>query len=161
MTGNGFVVVALSLLAACAGKKESDSKASAAGPRTLPAAHEAAARRFGDAVLAKDYDAAYAMMAAAYKQETPKDEFLKSIGRYRDPVAAPLKMSVHASDDDPATLKDDAMVQMLVPEALRGQIAGEAILDFEPQGDAEGWTLVMWLVDEAGQIHVLNYYQDD
>jgi hypothetical protein len=160
MTNKGFVV-ALALFAACAGKKESDSKPSAAGARTLPAVQDAAARRFGDAVLAKDYNAAYAMMAAAYKQDTPYDEFLKSIGRYRDPVTAPLKVSVRASDDDPATLKDDAMVQMLVPEALRSQIAGEAILDFEPEGDAEGWTLVMWLVDEGGQIHVLNYYQDD
>jgi hypothetical protein len=57
------------------------------------------------------------------------------------------------------------MVQMLVPEPLRGQILGEAILAFDPASageDAEeGWVLVMWLTEEAGQVRVLNYYQDD
>jgi hypothetical protein len=28
-------------------------------------------------------------------------------------------------------------------------------------GRADGWTLIAWLVEEQGQVRILNYVQDD
>jgi len=155
-------LVALALLAACS------RPGGGSGPkakRTLPAHLEAAAKRFGEAVLAKNYAAAYELMAASYRERLPYEEFLESITRYRDHVQGELKLEVRASEDDPKTLKDDGMVQMLVPDHLRGHILDEAILAFDVttgEDKEEGdWVLVMWLTEESGQLRVLNYYQDD
>jgi hypothetical protein len=156
-----WIVLAASVpvLAAC--RKPATPESAPGAARTLAPNLEAAARGFGEAVLARNYTAAYGMMAASYREALPYEEFLESIGRYRD-GAGELKLGVRASDDDPQALKDDGMVELLVPENLRDQILDEAILDFEPaSGEGEGWVLVMWLVDEAGQVRVLNYYQDD
>ena len=153
------LLIAFAGLVACGGPQR--GSAPAAG-RALPASVEQAAKRFGEAVLAKDYGAAYGMMSSSYREAQPYPDFLQSIARYRDHVDGELKLGVRASDDDPRTLKDDAMVQMLVPEPLRGLIVEEAILDFEvDSGEKDGWVVVAWFVEESGQLRVLNYYQDD
>jgi hypothetical protein len=152
-TNPGLWAAAL-ILASCGGEPEKPK-------RTLAFKFQDVARRFGDAVIAKKYREAFSMMAADYQIQVGWDEFEKSISRYRDHVPGSLQVTIEATEEDPSTLKDDTMVGFLVPEAQRSKILDEAVLHFDPEGDEEGWALVMWFVEENGAVRILNYYQDD
>jgi len=156
--------LALLLLTASCGKIDAGKALTGTSKRTLQPRLQTVAQAFGGAVLARDYDAAYEMMASSYRQSLSKAEFLKSISRYRDHVHGELRLTVKASDDDPKELKNDAIVQMLVPEHLRGAILDEAILNYDRSdelGEGDGWVIVIWMINETGTIKILNYYQDD
>ncbi len=157
------VLVLLALLSAC-DKVDGGSGSSRSSKRTLAPRLQTAAQEFGDAVLARDYEAAYAMTASAYRQSMSHAEFLKSISRYRDDAHGVFKLTVQASSDDPKELKNDPLVRTLVPAHLHGAILDEAILNFsrsDELGEGDGWVLVAWLINESGTIKILNYYQDD
>ena len=115
---------------------------------------------FAQAVVAKNYEAAYRCMSDRYQRDVGRDEFLKSISRYRDGVQGALTWTVRVGEDDPKNIKNDAVAQLFVGDPkIRESIIDEAIIDFKTGG--EGWGLVLWCIDEAGSIKILNYYQDD
>lgn len=129
--------------------------------RALSVAHADLANRFGQAVLAKDYTAAYALTSESFKKDIPFDEFKESISRYREGVEGKLTFTAQATEEDPKQIQEDSLVQMFVSDPkLRESIQEEVVLHFEV-AEGEGWALVFWIVSEGGLPRILNYYQDD
>ena len=56
----------------------------AASARTLAPRHAEVASGFASAVVARNYELAYAFMADLYKRDIGHEEFMQSISRYRD-----------------------------------------------------------------------------
>ncbi|HEX7901042.1 MAG TPA: hypothetical protein VF950_25000 [Planctomycetota bacterium] len=128
--------------------------------RELRPEHRELVVRFAEAVVRKDYKAAYKDLSATYDAEVGWDGFLESIGRYRDRAEADPTFTLSATEDDPKRIAEDSLVELMVPRHLRGKIAEEVAVSFDLKGE-EGWTLVCWIVDEGGTWKILNYYQDD
>lgn len=152
----------LALVAACGGGEGGGSADDEDAPkRTLSKPRQEFAASFAQTVVNKDYKAAYGMMSTYYRNNLSYEEFLESITRYRDSVPGKLEVKIRASDDDPKSLPEDAMVQLLVhDEKVRTSILDEFILDFRTE-DEGFWVLVGWIVEEEGKLKILNYYQDD
>lgn len=133
--------------------------------RRVKAGHEALGRRFAEAVVRKDYKAAYAEMSASYRKDVGWDEFEKSIQRYRESATTPPKYEMWATEDDPKNISKDSVVELFVPAPLRERIVEEIAIHFTVKGgpdDSEGfWGLVFWVTEEDGGPKILNYYQDD
>jgi hypothetical protein len=153
------------LLAACdGGGGGKDEHPTGLSKRALKQSHRDLVTRFADAVVRKDYSAAYGEMSDSYRKDVGWEEFRKSIGRYREQATAPPTYGLWATEDDPKKIADDSVVQLFVPEALRGRIVEEAAIHFQVKdgGDVEGfWALICWIVEEGGVPRILNYYQDD
>jgi hypothetical protein len=146
--------------AGCGSAEKAAESTSGKAARALEPKHAETASAFAGAVAGRNYDLAYAFMSEQYKREIGHEEFVKSISRYRDGYETPPGFSVRASDDDPAQLKDDPVMTLFVGDpAVRAQVRDEAIIDFRVGTD--GWTLIAWLIEEQGQVRILNYVQDD
>jgi hypothetical protein len=155
-----LVVAAIWLAAGCGSTEKAAAPTPAKSARTLEPRHGEAASAFASAVASRNYELAYAFMSEMYKRDVGHDDFLQSISRYRDGYETPPTFVVKASDDDPARLKDDPVMTLFVGDAaVRAQVRDEAIIDFR-LGD-NGWTLIAWLIEEQGQVRILNYVQDD
>lgn len=156
----GLVVAVIWLAAGCGSAEKAAEPTPAKTARTLEARHAEAASAFASAVAGRNYELAYALMSELYKRDIGHDEFLSSISRYRDGYEAAPTFIVKASEDDPAQLKDDPVMMLFVGDAaVRAQVRDEAIIDFRAGSD--GWTLIAWLIEEQGQVRILNYVQDD
>jgi hypothetical protein len=154
------VVIAAIWLAAGCGSAEKAAETTPAKIRALEPRHAEAASAFAGAVADGNYELAYAFMSEQYKRDIGHEEFLSSISRYRSGYQSAPMFTVKASDDDPAQLKDDPVMTLFVGDAaVRAQVRDEAIIDFRAGSD--GWTLIAWLVEEEGQVRILNYVQDD
>jgi hypothetical protein len=155
-----LVVAVMWLAAGCGSAEKAAESTSAKSARTLEAKHAEAASACASAVAGRNYELAYAFMSELYKQDVGHEEFMKSISRYRDGFERTPEFVVRASDDDPRQLKDDPVMTLFVGDAaVRAQVRDEAIIDFRV--DTDGWTLIAWLVEERGQVRILNYAQDD
>jgi hypothetical protein len=156
-----WLVVAVVWLAAGCGSAEKAAESTPAhGARALGQKHAEAASAFASAVADRNYELAYGFMSELYKRDIGHAEFLQSISRYRDGYETPPNFIVKASEDDPAQLKDDPVMTLFVGDAaVRAQVQDEAIIDF--RAGENGWTLIAWLVEEQGQVRILNYVQDD
>ena len=148
------------LAAGCGSAEKAAQAPPAKSARALEAKHAEAASAFASAVAGRNYELAYGFMSELYKRDVGHEEFLESIKRYREGYETPPRFTVKASDDDPAQLKDDPVMTLFVGDAaVRALVRDEAIIDFR---DGEnGWTLIAWLVEEQGQVRILNYVQDD
>jgi hypothetical protein len=154
------VVIAAIWLAAGCGSAEKAAETTPAKTRALEPRHVEVASAFARAVADGNYELAYAFMSEQYKRDIGHEEFLSSISRYRGGYQSAPTFTVKASDDDPAQLKDDPVMTLFVGDAaVRAQVRDEAIIDFRAGPD--GWTLIAWLVEEEGQVRILNYVQDD
>jgi hypothetical protein len=154
------LVVAIWLGAGCGSAEKTAESTSTRTARTLAPKHAEVASTFASAVAGRNYELAYALMSELYKRDIGHEEFLTSISRYRDGHETPPEFTVRASDDDPAQLKDDPVMTLFVGDAaVRAQVRDEAIIDFRVGTD--GWTLIAWLIEEGGQVRILNYVQDD
>lgn len=153
----------LLLLAGCGDGSSSES--TGLSKRPLQKEHLDLVTRFADAIVRKDYKAAYEETAADYKTEVGWDEFQKSISRYRESAEAAPTYTISATEDDPKTIAKDSVVELFVPEDKRGRIVEEAALHFKVKGkgdEGDGfWALICWIVPESGGWKILNYYQDD
>lgn len=146
-------------LAAC-GDGSGGSDADGLSKRPLRPEHRELVVRFAEAVVKKDYKAAYQELSSEYATQVGWEGFLESIRRYREGASAAPTYALSATEDDPRKIAEDGVVELMVPENLRSRIAEEVAVDFKVK-DAEGWTLVCWLMDEGGTWKILNYYQDD
>lgn len=161
MIGLRHLLVVL-VLSACGPCADDDAENDEGVSRKLAPQFQAVAEQFGQLVVEKRYDAAYELMAQAYKTEAGRGEFMPSIARYRDLVTGQLTVTVEAGDDDPAELPKSPVVQLLIPEQHRARIVEEAVLGFEEAGEEGGsWALVMWLVEDADGPRVLQFMQED
>jgi hypothetical protein len=155
-----LVVAALWLAAGCGSAEKAAETNPGKTARTLEPRHAEAAATFASAVAGRNYELAYGFMSELYKRDVGHEEFLSSISRYRDGYQAAPTFTVKASDDDPAQLKDDAVMTLFVGDpAVRALVRDEAIIDF--RDGSNGWTLIAWLVEEQGHVRILNYVQDD
>lgn len=149
-------------LAGCDSKKEKSD--SALAKRPLQAGHRAMLVRFADAVVKKDYRAAYEETSADYRKDVGWEEFETSIRRYREGAEAAPTYVLGASEEDPKEWRE-GLIELFVPEAMRSKVVEEAVLHFTVKGktpDDEGfWSVVCWIVEEGGAPKILNYVQDD
>jgi len=153
----------LPFLAAACGSRGGGAAAATSG-RALRKPHEEMAKAFARAVLVKDYDGAYRHTSDMYQSQVGKSDFLESIARYRDRFdeSAKLTFKLRTGDETIEEVRNDEVLKLFVSdEAVRAKVVEEVIIDFEPAGDAEGWTLIAWLVEESGTTKILNYLQDD
>jgi hypothetical protein len=154
------MVAVICSAAGCGRTEHAAQPPPAKSARTLESKHAEAASAFAGAVAGRNYELAYGFMSDLYRRDVGHDEFLQSISRYRDGYETPPTFSIKASDDDPAQLKDDPVMSLFVGDAaVRAQVRDEAIIDF--RSGQNGWTLIAWLVEEQGQVRILNYVQDD
>ena len=155
--------ILLLALAACGDGSSSDR--TGLSKRPLKKEHQDLIVRFTEAVVRKDYQAAYQEMASDYQSEVGWDEFQKSISRYRESAGAVPTYTISATEDDPKTIAKDSVVELFVPEAKRGRIVEEVAVHFKVKGkgdEGDGfWALIGWIVEESGSWKILNYYQDD
>lgn len=128
--------------------------------RELRAEHRELVVRFAEAVVRKDYKAAFEETSADFRTEIGWDDFQESISRYRDRAPSAPTYTLSATEDDPKKIADDGVVQMLVSKERRSRIVEEVAVHFSVKGE-EGWALICWIVDEGGAWKILNYYQDD
>ena len=155
-----LVVAVVWLAVGCGSADKAGEPTPAKSARSLEPKYAEAASAFASAVAAGNYELAYAFMADLYKRDVGHEEFLSSISRYRDGYQMPPAFVVRASEDDPAQLRDDPVMTLFVGDAaVRAQVRDEAIIDFRV--GSEGWTLIAWLIEEQGQVRILNYVQDD
>jgi hypothetical protein len=157
-----LVVALLPLVLALASCPGAGGAAKGAG-RTIKKSHEQLMTAFARAVVAKDYDAAFGCTSASYQRDVGRSNFLESIRRFREGVedGKAVRFGLGTAEEDPAALKDDTMVKLLVgDEKERASIVEEVIVEFSVSQE-EGWTLVAWIVEEGGASKILNYYQDD
>ena len=161
------------VLAACgdgsaAGSKKRKKKGGAPeglSSRALKAEHKALVRRFAEAVVRKDYKAAYQEMSESYTRDVGWTEFESSIRRYRESAEHPPTYELWATEDDPKKIAKDSTVELFVPAPMRDKILEEAAVHFSVKADKDGvegfWALICWIVDEGGTPRILNYYQED
>lgn len=155
-----LLVAIIGLAAGCGSAEKAAHTPHAKSARALDPKHAEAASAFASAVAGRNYELAYGFMSEMYKRDIGHEDFLKSIARYRDGVDTPPTFVVKASDDDPAQLKDDPVMTLFVGDpAVRALVRDEAIIDFRV--GENGWTLIAWIVEEQGQVRILNYVQDD
>jgi hypothetical protein len=172
----GFLAGVSLVLAACGGDSDDGSGPSPAVPkkrggapeglsnRPLKAEHRALVTRLADAVVRKDYKAAYEQTSQTYRKDLGWDEFLKSISRYRGAAVNPPTYGIWATEDDPKQIQKDSVVELFVPAPFRSRIVEEAAIHFdvkESDGTDGFWALICWIVEEDGAPRILNYYQDD
>src|SRR5687767_1179365 len=98
----------------------SSGKADGLSKRPLRSEHLELVTRFAEAVVRKDYKAAYEDLAADYKAEVGWEEFHSSITRYREGAEATPTYVIRATEDDPKNIVKDSVVELFVPEAKRG-----------------------------------------
>lgn len=148
------------LLALAACGESSSSSSDGLSKRALLPEHRELVVRFAEAVVRKDYKEAYKELSAEYAKEVGWEGFLESIRRYREGAGSAPTYTLSATEDDPKKIAEDGVVELMVPENLRGRIAEEVAVHFNVK-DEEGWALICWLIDEGGTWKILNYYQDD
>lgn len=146
------------------GKKKGGAPEGLSG-RALKADHKALVQRFAEAVVRKDYTAAYQEMSESYKRDVGWTEFESSIRRYRESAEHPPTCEIWATEDDPKKIARDSIVELFVPAPMRDKILEEAAIHFSVKADKDGvegfWALICWIVDDGGTPRILNYYQDD
>lgn len=144
----------MALLASC-------GESSKPKTRALSQPHADLTSALGQAIVAKDYSAAYALMAESYKQSTSLDDFKTAISHYRDRVEGKVTFTMETGESDPAKIKEDVLVRMFIQDAAkRDSIVEEPILHFDA-GEVEGWSMILWIVSEGGQFRFLSFAQDD
>ena len=152
------------LLASCGGSSD-DGGDTVLSKRPLKKEHLDLVKRFAEAVVRKDYKAAYEDMSGSYKTSVGWIEFEKSITRYRGGAGGAITFKIQSTEDDVKAIHEDAMLRVLVPEDGRKRVLEEVAVHFTVKGktpDDEGfWALVCWIVEEGGAFRILNYYQDD
>ena len=163
------VVLAMLLTAGCGSSDGSptatDDDQQVGAKRPLSRPHSVMVERFAKAIAEKDYKTAYAQMSAEYQKDLGEKEFLDSVKRYREGCPAVPSFEIAATEEDVADLKEDSVIELLVPENLRGRIVEEAVIRFQhgksDSDDWAFWAVVLWVCEEKTGPKILNFYQDD
>jgi len=139
---------------ACARHEQASPPPTTAPPAASDPAVDRLLKGFADAILAKDYAQAYDAIALERRPTLPLAEFQEAIAHYREGYEGSLRASVRVEPYDP----DGAS---LLPDEFKGRIASEAIVEFEPGGDEEGFSVLVWIVIEAGVPRLASFYVGD
>ena len=145
----------LSCIAAGCGTASSDSAAEAP-ERTLTPAYDELGRTFGDLIVSRDYEGAYAHIAESIRSEIPYAEFEEAFKHYRDSMDETLNVKIVAGDP---YQKDDP--DALLPDAVRERIEDEFAIHFEPEGKEEGFSAILWVLMEDGQAKIAHFFVGD
>ena len=147
-------MLALFCLIAGCGPTSSDSPDQPA-ERTLPAAYEMLGRTFGDLIISRDYQGAYAYIAQASRGDISYEEFEETFRTYRDRVEA-LKLTIAPGEP---YQKDES--DPLLPDAIRDRVEDEFAIHFEPEGDEEGFSANLWVLMEDDQPKIAHFFVGD
>jgi hypothetical protein len=151
----GLAKLLLLCLAAGCGTTASDSP-SESGERKLTPAYEKLGRAFGDLIVSRDYEGAYALIAGSSQSDIPYAEFDEAFRNYREGVEGTLKVEIVAGDP---YVKDDS--DLLLPDSIRDRVEDEFAIHFEPEGEAEGFSANVWVLMEADQARIAYFFVGD
>jgi hypothetical protein len=149
-----LTMLTLSCLAAGCGSTSSDDSVSA--ERTLTPAYEELGRAFGELIVSRDYQGAYAYIADSSRAEIPFDEFEETFKTYRESQGETLKVSIAAGEP---YQKDEP--DPLLPDAVKDRVEDEFAIHFEPEGDEEGFSAIVWVLMEEGQPKIAHFFVGD
>lgn len=110
---------------------------------------------FAAAIVARDYASAYAAVATERRASLSLAEFQEAISDYRDGLPDVLKTDVRIDPFD----RESAAV---VPDEYLDRIVSEGVVYFEPEGeDAEGFSVHVWMMSEAGEPRLATFFVGD
>jgi hypothetical protein len=144
---------AVTLAAYSACRQSSPQPSPAAGAPADPR-HQAMLTSFANAIVARDYAAAHALVAADARASLTRQELEEAFQHYRDGLPDPLETSVEVE-------AYDREAALLVPESLRGRIDAEGTIRFEPGGEDEGFSAHVWIMKDAGEPRLAHFYVGD
>jgi hypothetical protein len=147
--------IVLSCLAAGCGATSTDSVSEPA-ERALTPAYTALGQAFGDLIVSRDYEGAYGHIAESSRTEIPYAEFEEAFKGYREGVEETLKVKIVPGDP---YKKDDP--DPILPDAVRERVEDEFAIHFEPEGDAEGFSAIVWVLMEGGQARIAHFFVGD
>lgn len=153
--GLGLSALVLSCLTAGCGTTSSDSPSKAA-ERTLTPAYEELGRAFGDLIVSRDYKGAYVHIAESSHSEISYAEFEETFKEYRDRLGETLKVKIEPGEP---YQKDEP--DPLLPDAIREHVEDEFAIHFEPEGDEEGFSAIVWVMMEGGQARIVHFFVGD
>jgi hypothetical protein len=148
-------LVLSSLAAGCGGTTSSDNTSEPA-ERTLPPAYAELGRAFGDLIVSRDYEGAYVHIAESSRSEIPFAEFEETFNGYREGVGENLKVKIVPGDP---YKKDEP--DPLLPDAVRDSVEDEFAIHFEPEGDEEGFSAIVWVLMDGGQAKIAHFFVGD
>jgi hypothetical protein len=150
----GLATLVLSCLAAGCGA--TPDSASEPAERTLTPAYEELGRAFGDLIVSRDYEGAYAHIAESSRSEIPYAEFEEAFKGYRESMGETLKVKIVPGEP---YQKDDP--DALLPDAVRERVEDEFAIHFEPEGDQEGFSAIVWVLMDGGQAKIAHFFVGD
>jgi hypothetical protein len=122
----------------------------------LAPAYEELGRAFGDLIVSRDYEGAYVHIAESIRSEIPYAEFEETFKDYRENVGETLTAKIVPGEP---YQKDEA--DALLPDAVRERVEDEFAIHFEPEGDAEGFSAIVWVLMEGGQAKIAHFFVGD
>ena len=149
-----LATLVLSCLAA--GCTTSTESASEPAERTLTPAYEELGRAFGDLIVSGDYEGAYLHIAESVRAEIPYAEFEETFKHYRDSMDETLNVKIVPGDP---YQKDDP--DALLPDAVREDVEDEFAIHFEPDGEEEGFSAIVWVLMEGGHARIAHFFVGD
>lgn len=122
----------------------------------MTSAYAELGRAFGDRIVSRDYQGAYAHLAESSRSEIPYPEFEEAFKSYREGVGAPLKVKIVPGEP---YQKDEP--DPLLPDAVRERVTDEFAVHFEPEGEEEGFSAIVWVLMEGGKARIAHFYVGD
>ena len=152
------LVLATTLILSClaAGCATTSTESASEPERTLTPAYEELGRAFGDLIVSGDYEGAYGHIAESVRSEIPYAEFEEAFKHYRDGMDETLNVKIVPGDP---YQKDDP--DALLPDAVREHVEDEFAIHFEPEGEEEGFSAIVWVLMEGGQARIAHFFVGD
>lgn len=148
------VCIALSAGVACRNAaKEPSPGTSSRSPAVANPEAVALLQGFAAAIVERDYAKAYAAVATERRSTLSQQDLEEAFRHYRDGLPDGLKTEVKVDPYDGDS--------PLVPEELRERIVAEGVVHFTPEGDAEGFNAIVWILMEAGVPRLASFYVED
>ena len=151
----GIATLVVSCLAASCSSTSSDT-ASEPAERALTPAYAELGRAFGDLIVSRDYEGAYVHIAESIRPEIPYAEFEETFKVYREGMGDTLAVKIVAGEP---YKKDDA--DALLPDTVKERVEDEFAIHFEPEGDEEGFSAIVWVLMEDGQARIAHFFVGD
>ena len=149
----GLAILVTSCLAAGCGATSSDTEPA---ERTLAPAYEAVGRVFGDLIVSRDYEGAYVHIAESSRTDIPYVEFEEIFKDYREGMGETLQVKIV-----PGEPYQQAEPDLLVPDTVRERVQDEFAIHFEPEGDEEGFSVIVWVLMEGAQAKIAHFFVGD
>ncbi|HZI51549.1 MAG TPA: hypothetical protein VFE29_06975 [Terriglobia bacterium] len=149
-----LAMLTVSCLAAGCSSTSSDSPTQP--ERTLAPAYEELGRAFGDRIVSRDYEGAYAFIAESSRADISFEEFVEAFKFYRESVGETPKLVISPGEPYQKNEPDP-----LLPDAVRDLVEDEFAIHLEPEGDDEGFSAIVWVLMENGQAKIGHFFVGD